>query len=187
MYHFYQPVRPASNLYLQKLIDDHNYNNHLKKLYGIKTGNLYKTKYSETSSEFPHVRNHQRLKIQKKIEIETTEVLKHISDESKKRVDDRNEYEHKSLLYPKRKHDLIKQSTENLSLLNRLVNVKPVVSKTVLGKEWNKQKVYASIVTRYPENWRHFVNQIIFFVFFYIHIFFLLYRWLKKMNLKKKS
>jgi hypothetical protein len=161
MYHFYQPVRPASNLYLQKLIDDQHYNNHIRKLYGIKTGDSYKTKYAETSSEYPHIRNHQRVQRQKQIAKEnfTTRLLKHIADDSKKRVDDRNEYEQKSLLYPKRKNDIMKQSLENLSLLNRLENVKPVVSKNVLGKEWDKQKVYASIITRYPENWRHYVNQ----------------------------
>ena len=154
MYQFYQPIRPATNLYLQKLVDDRSYHNHLRKLYGIKTGSLYKTEYAVPTTDYPHIRNNKRLIVQKQLENQTIEELKRMTDESKKRVDDRYEYEKKSLLYPKRKQELIKQSEENINIMQRLVNVKPVVSKTILGREWDKQKHYASIVSRYPENWR---------------------------------
>ena len=159
MYHFYQPVRPTSNLYLQKLIDDNNYYKHLRKLYEIKSGHAYKPQYTENAVEYTHIKNSGRLKSIKKHEIEQAEDnrLKSLISGTKKRVDDRYEYEPKSLMQVKRKTDQMRQSEENANLFNRIVNVKPVVSKLNHGKEWDKQKYYANIATKYPENWKSLV------------------------------
>ncbi len=162
MHHFYQPFRPVSNLCVQKRVDDDYYYKHLKKVYDIQLGKGYQSIYSKSplKIKFPHLQNHNREKLQNKFQKDRIkELRRRCFSETKKCVDDRYDYQSKSLQFPKRQNDILKQSEENLNLMSRIVHIKPVVSQTEHRKEWDKQKNYGFLASKYPNNWKHILAE----------------------------
>lgn len=53
----------------------------------------------------------------------------------------------------KRKNEILRQSEENLRLMQRIIDVKPVISRRKLEKEWIQSKSYGILASRYPHYW----------------------------------
>lgn len=160
MYPYYQPIKPTSNLYLQKAIDDQKYYDHMRRLTKIQNGIGYQPIYSYSPPvNFPHLVDRN-----KAAKHDGSKTFRDYSEVSK-RVDDRNLFDIRNYFnlatkcYEKRQRNAIRQSQDNLMFMQRLTGVKPTISAAQQQKDWHKHQNYVKMASRYPNNWQNVLNE----------------------------
>ncbi|KAG8451868.1 hypothetical protein GDO86_003895 [Hymenochirus boettgeri] len=72
---------------------------------------------------------------------------------TKGRVDNKNEYEAKSLNKEKREQELLKVSKENQTILDRITKCEPQYQVEKWHEDWAKAEKYMDSIARYPRGW----------------------------------
>ncbi|KAH0624567.1 hypothetical protein JD844_032181 [Phrynosoma platyrhinos] len=152
MHRAYQPILPCGNKYLQQKWDKATYEEHKKKIQKAKP-------VVDTSP--PPTYGHLHLKLRKLkldkerlsiIERDNHLLLKKISHimRTTGRVDNKNDYEAKSLNRKKREEELLRVSQENRTILERITKCKPLYKVQKWNEDWQKTESYINNITRYP-------------------------------------
>lgn len=71
---------------------------------------------------------------------------------SRDRTPERHSGGNRSLNYGQRQRDIMRQSAENVNMLNRVVNVKSDVSRSRHQQDWENQQRYMNLASNYPTN-----------------------------------
>lgn len=69
------------------------------------------------------------------------------------RIDNRNNYEYKSLNREKRQRELLRVTRENQTVLQRILNRKPEYDRTIWKKDWEKNLKFMDNISQYPQGW----------------------------------
>ncbi|XP_033003595.1 uncharacterized protein CFAP97D2 [Lacerta agilis] len=152
MHRSYQPILPCGNKYLQQKWDKATYEEHKRKIQTTKP-------VVDTST--PRTYGHLHLKLRKLklekdrlsiIERENCLLLEKMSCimRTKGRIDNKNEYEAKSLNRERREREFLKVSQENQAILERIMNCKPQYTVQKWNEEWQKAENYMNSIARYP-------------------------------------
>ncbi|XP_061485371.1 uncharacterized protein CFAP97D2 [Rhineura floridana] len=152
MHRAYQPILPCGNKYLQQQWDKATYEEHKKKI---------KTAKPVVDTSTPPTYGHLHLKLRKlkleKDRLSITEKENHLLLEkiscimrTKGRIDNKNEYEAKSLNREKRERELLKVSQENHAILERIIKCKSQYSVQQWNEDWQKAENYMNSIARYP-------------------------------------
>ncbi|XP_044284481.1 uncharacterized protein CFAP97D2 [Varanus komodoensis] len=152
MHRAYQPILPCGNKYLQQKWDKATYEKHKKKIQTAKP-------VIDTST--PPTYGHLHLKLRKLkldrdrlsvIERDNRLLLEKISYiiRTTGRIDNKNEYEAKSLNREKRGQELLRISQENHAILERIIKCKPQYRVQKWNEEWQKTESYTNSIARYP-------------------------------------
>ncbi|XP_003218803.2 uncharacterized protein CFAP97D2 [Anolis carolinensis] len=152
MHRAYQPILPCGNKYLQQKWDKVTYEEHMKRLQTAKP-------VVDTSP--PPTYGHLHLKLRKlKLEKERLSIIErdnylllrkisHIM-RTTGRVDNKNEYEAKSLNRKIREQELLRISRENRVILERITKCQPQYKVQKWNEDWQKTEYYMNNITRYP-------------------------------------
>ncbi|XP_043927929.1 uncharacterized protein CFAP97D2 [Protopterus annectens] len=152
MHRSYQPILPCGNKYLQQKWDKAYYDEHRKKVEAAK---------SVVDTTQPKQHGHLQLKLKKlKLEEERLSVIERENQlllgkmsfimRTTGRIDNRNNYESKSLNKEKRQQELLRVVKENHTILERITNCEPQYSVKKWQEDWNKAEEYMESITRYP-------------------------------------
>ncbi|KAE8625537.1 hypothetical protein XENTR_v10006313 [Xenopus tropicalis] len=155
MHRSYQPILPCGNKYLQQKWDKTYYDEHKKKVQSAKP-------VVDTNS--PHTYVHLNTKMKKlKLEEERLAVIERDNHlllqkmsaimRTKGRVDNKNEYEAKSLNKEKRYRELLRLSKENQTILDRITKCEPQYQVEKWHEDWVKAEKYMDSIARYPRGW----------------------------------
>ncbi|XP_075054156.1 uncharacterized protein CFAP97D2 [Mixophyes fleayi] len=155
MHRAYQPILPCGNKYLQQKWDKTYYDEHKKKVQSAKP-------MVDTNSPQTYV--HLNLKLKKlKLEEERLSVIErdnHMLLEkmstimrTKGRIDNKNNYEGKSLNKEKREQELLKVSRENQNIEDRLTKCEPQYRVEKWHEDWVKAEKYMDSIAKYPRGW----------------------------------
>ncbi|XP_030055426.1 uncharacterized protein CFAP97D2 isoform X2 [Microcaecilia unicolor] len=128
MHRSYQSILPCSNKYLQQKWDKAYYNEHKKKL------------------------EKDRLAVIERDNLLLLEKMSCIM-RTTGRVDNKNDYEIKSLNKEKREQELLRVSRENQAILNRLMKCEPQYQVQKWQEDWEKAERYMDSIARYPRGW----------------------------------
>eukprot|EP00912_Choanoflagellata_sp_UC4_P001816 UC4_evm6s1162 len=152
MHRAYQPVKPASSKLLAKHWDDELYSRHRKRV---------KNQKSCIDNKPPRTYMHLHLKL-KKLQLEeerlaTIERDNRILLEKMSRImrsggaiDNRNDYEHKSLNKSARQRELLRITHENQAILKRIQTREPAYHYEQWEDEYTVQEGYAANIRKYP-------------------------------------
>merc|ERR1712136_635304 len=69
------------------------------------------------------------------------------------RVDNRNDYDYKSLNREKRQRELLRVTKENQQILNRITMREPEYSQRAWEADWRSSEKLMDNIGRYPKNW----------------------------------
>jgi E3 ubiquitin-protein ligase TRIP12 len=140
---------------LQQKWDNTYYNEHRRKVYSAK---------SMVDTKPPQTYVHMHLKL-KKLQLEEEkmstierdnrillEKMSHIM-RTRGRVDNRNDYEYKSLNREKRQRELLRVTRENQQILNRITMREPEYSHRAWETDWRESEKLMDNIGRYPKNW----------------------------------
>ncbi|XP_075446573.1 uncharacterized protein CFAP97D2 [Ascaphus truei] len=155
MHRSYQPTLPCGNKYLQLKWDKTYYDEHKKKVQTAKP-------MVDTNSPQTYV--HLNLKLKKlKLEEERLSVIErdnHLLLEkmstimrTKGRIDNKNDYEAKSLNKEKREQELLRVYRENQTILDRISKCEPQYRVEKWHEDWVKAEKYMDSIARYPRGW----------------------------------
>ncbi|XP_063809464.1 uncharacterized protein CFAP97D2 [Pseudophryne corroboree] len=155
MHRAYQPILPCGNKYLQQKWDKTYYDEHKRKVQSAKP-------MVDTNSPQTYV--HLNLKLKKlKLEEERLSVIErdnHLLLEkmstimrTKGRIDNKNNYEGKSLNKEKREQELLKVSRENQTIGDRLTRCEPQYRAEKWHEDWVKAEKYMDSIAKYPRGW----------------------------------
>eukprot|EP00055_Hartaetosiga_balthica_P009310 m.36729 g.36729 ORF g.36729 m.36729 type:complete len:589 (+) comp6695_c0_seq2:108-1874(+) len=152
-YQSYQPMRPAASRMLAKRWDSKAYDMHRKKLRSIKP---------TVDTRPPKTYMHLQLKL-KKLQIEEErlanierdnrlllEKMSHIM-RTRGRVDNANDYKHKSLNKTKRQQELLRITHENQAILKRITAKQPFYDHTEWEKDFDRATQFKNQISRYPD------------------------------------
>ncbi|OCT92476.1 glutamic acid-rich protein [Xenopus laevis] len=155
MHRSYQPILPCGNKYLQQKWDKTYYDEHKIKVQSAKP-------MVDTNSPHTYVHLNQKLK-KLKLEEERLAVIERDNHlllqkmstimKTKGRVDNKNEYETKSLNKEKRDRELLRVSRENQTILDRITKCEPQYQVEKWQEDWVKAEKYMDSIARYPRGW----------------------------------
>ncbi|KAM4701319.1 uncharacterized protein CFAP97D2 [Discoglossus pictus] len=155
MHRSYQPILPCGNKYLQQKWDKTYYDEHKQKVKAAKP-------MVDTNS--PHTYVHLNMKLKKlKLEEERLTVIERDNRlllekmstimRTKGRIDNKNNYEAKSLNKEKRAQELLTISRENQSILDRISKCEPQYQVEKWHEDWIKAEKYMDSIAKYPRGW----------------------------------
>ncbi|XP_044143907.1 uncharacterized protein CFAP97D2 [Bufo gargarizans] len=155
MHRAYQPILPCGNKYLQQKWDKTYYDEHKRKVQSAKP-------MVDTNSPQTYV--HLNLKLKKlKLEEERLTIIERDNRlllekmssimRTKGRVDNKNNYEAKSLNREKREQELLKVSRENHNIGDRLTKCEPQYRIEKWHEDWVKAERYMDSIAKYPRGW----------------------------------
>ncbi|XP_065185221.1 uncharacterized protein LOC135815807 [Sycon ciliatum] len=157
MHRGYQPTKPATNKVLAKRWDDQKFSSHRDRVRGAKP---------MVDTRPPKVQSHLAVKM-KKLQLEEERnavidrdnrmLLEKMSTimHTRGRIDDRNDYEHKSLNRLQRQRELMSIMRENQKMVGRLKDrtQKPNYDNSKMASDWTRKQQYASSIAAYPPDW----------------------------------
>ena len=155
MHRSYNSILPTHNRLLQKKWDDTYYNEHRRKVY---------TAQPMVDTRAPPTYMHLHLKL-KKLQLEEERLATIERDNrillekmsyvmrTRGRVDNRNNYEYKSLNREKRQRELLRLTRENQSILGRITQRKPEYSADSWAKQWEEDQKFMDNISHFPKNW----------------------------------
>ncbi|XP_035249155.1 uncharacterized protein si:dkey-83m22.7 isoform X2 [Anguilla anguilla] len=150
----YQPILPCGNKYLQQKWDRTHYEMHQKKVTSAKP---------TVSTGPPQTYGHLQLKLKKlKLEEERMSIIqrdnKMLLDKisfimrTTGHIDNRNNYENRSLCREKRQQELLRVSKENQVIVERLSRCGPRYSRRQWHEDWLRTEEYRESIARYPRS-----------------------------------
>nr|XP_020639639.1 uncharacterized protein C17orf105 [Pogona vitticeps] len=152
MHRAYQPILPCGNKYLQQKWDIAVYEEHKKKIQIAKP--LVDTSAPPTYGHL-HLKlrklkmDKERLSIIERDNYLLLEKISHIM-RTTGRIDNKNEYEAKSLNRRKREQELLRVSQENRVILEKIIKCKPHYKVQKWNEDWQKIENYRNNIARYP-------------------------------------
>jgi len=155
MHRCYQPVLPTHNKLLQQKWDQTYYDEHRR---------LVRDAPPMVDTKPPRTYMHLHLKL-KKLQLEEErlstierdnrillEKMSHIM-RTKGRVDNRNNYEYKSLNREKRMRELLRVTKENQEILKRITQRKPEYDHQQWQRAWDDKQQFLDNISKYPKDW----------------------------------
>lgn len=161
MHKSYQPILPASNKLLQQRWDNKYYNEHRRMV--LEARPMVDTKPPQT---FMHL--HLKLK---KLQLEEERLATIERDNrillekmsfvmrTRGRIDNRNNYEYKSLNREKRMRELLRVTQENQEILKRITARKPQYNHKIWERDWERNQEYMDSIAQYPRDWWMYQEQ----------------------------
>lgn len=155
MHRAYQPITPANNKLLKKRWDMTRYDMHRKK---VSSANAVLDNHP------PKTYLHLHLKL-KKMQIEEERLATVERDNrillekmsyimrTKGRVDNTNDYGHKSLNKTKRQRELLRVTHENQAILKRITSKEPHLNHLNWEEDWRTNQQYMDNIAKYPKDW----------------------------------
>ncbi|KAL9963528.1 hypothetical protein ACROYT_G027043 [Oculina patagonica] len=155
MHRAYQPITPANNKLLKKRWDMSRYDTHRRKVQSAK---------AVIDNKPPQTYMHLHLKL-KKLQVEEERLATIERDNrillekmsfvmrTRGRVDNRNDYEHKSLNKTKRQRELLRVTHENQAILKRITSKEPHYNHLQWEDEWQINETYMDNISKYPKDW----------------------------------
>lgn len=155
MHRAYQPITPANNKLLKKRWDMAKYDMHRKK---VQSANAVLDNHP------PKTYLHLHLKL-KKMQIEEERLATVERDNrillekmsyimrTKGRVDNTNDYGHKSLNKTKRQRELLRVTHENQAILKRITSKEPHLNHLNWEEDWRTNQQYMDNIAKYPKDW----------------------------------
>ncbi|XP_060069292.1 sperm axonemal maintenance protein CFAP97D1-like [Ylistrum balloti] len=155
MHRSYQSILPTHNKFLQKRWDDTYYNEHRRKV---------RTAHSMVDTRAPPTYMHLHLKL-KKLQLEEERLATIERDNrillekmsyimrTKGRVENRNNYEYKSLNREKRQRELLRVTKENQSILTRITSREPEYSVQRWNTQWEDNQKFMDNIAQFPKDW----------------------------------
>nr|XP_002121190.1 uncharacterized protein CFAP97D1-like [Ciona intestinalis] len=155
MHRSYQPILPSHNKLLQQRWDSTNYNDHRRRVRSAK---------SMVDTRAPQTYVHMHLKL-KKLQLEEEKMSTIERDNrillekmslvmrTRGRVDNKNDYEYRSLNREKRQKELLRVTRENQHILARITMREPDYSHRKWEQEWQQAEKLMNNIGRYPQNW----------------------------------
>lgn len=155
MFRSYQSVLPSSNKLLQMRWDQTYYKEHRR---------LVKEAAPMVDTKAPATYMHLHLKL-KKLQLEEERLATIERDNrillekmsyimrTRGRVDNRNNYEYKSLNREKRQRELLRVTKENQAILKRIMLRKPEYSAIKWQNEWEENQAFMDSISHFPKDW----------------------------------
>lgn len=155
MHRSYQSILPTHNKLLQKRWDTTYYNEHRQKV---------RDAVPMVDTKAPPTYMHLHLKL-KKLQLEEERLATIERDNrillekmsyimrTRGRVDNRNNYEYKSLNREKRQRELLRVTRENQEILKRINMRKPEYSVVQWAKDWDENQKFMDNISAYPTDW----------------------------------
>jgi len=155
MHRAYQPLTAANNKLLKKRWDTTRYDMHRKKVHQAE---------AVIDNHAPKTYLHLHLKL-KKMQIEEERLATVERDNrillekmsfimrTKGRVDNRNDYHHKSLNKTKRQRELLRVTHENQAILKRITSKEPHLNHLNWEEDWKANQQYMDNIAKYPKDW----------------------------------
>ncbi|XP_060600101.1 sperm axonemal maintenance protein CFAP97D1-like isoform X3 [Ruditapes philippinarum] len=155
MFRSYQSILPSSNKLLQMKWDQTYYKEHRR---------LVKEAQPMVDTKAPATYMHLHLKL-KKLQLEEERLATIERDNrillekmsyimrTRGRVDNRNNYEYKSLNREKRQRELLRVTKENQAILKRIMMRKPEYSATKWQQEWEENQAFMDSISHFPKDW----------------------------------
>lgn len=155
MHRSYQSILPTHNKLLQKKWDDTYYNEHRRKV---------RTAHSMVDTRAPPTYMHLHLKL-KKLQLEEERLATIERDNrillekmsyvmrTRGRVDNRNNYEYRSLNREKRQRELLRVTKENQSILTRITSRSPEYSVQRWNTQWEDNQKFMDNIAHFPKDW----------------------------------
>ncbi|KAK3095026.1 hypothetical protein FSP39_009326 [Pinctada imbricata] len=155
MHKSYQSILPTHNKLLQKRWDNTYYNEHRRKVY---------TAAPMVDTRAPPTYMHLHLKL-KKLQLEEERLATIERDNrillekmsyimrTRGRVDNRNNYEYKSLNKEKRARELLRVTKENQAILQRITLRQPEYSAKKWQQIWDEEQKFIDNISHYPKDW----------------------------------
>nr|XP_056718125.1 uncharacterized protein CFAP97D2 [Euleptes europaea] len=161
MHRAYQSILPCGNKYLQQKWDKAVYEEHRKKIQAAKP-------VVDTSS--PPTYRHLQLKLKKlKLEQDRLSVIERDNClllekmsyimRTTGRIDNKNDYEAKSLNRRNREQELLRMTKENHAILERITKCKAHYKVQKWNEDWQKAEEYMNSIARYPRGFCKSRNQ----------------------------
>ncbi|KAJ1117523.1 hypothetical protein NDU88_005722 [Pleurodeles waltl] len=155
MHRAYQPILPCGNKFLQQKWDKTYYDEHQRKV---------QTAKPMVDASSPRTYGHLNLKLKKlKLEEERLSVIERDNRllmekmscimRTKGGVDNRNNYELKSLNKEKREQELLKVTKENQNILERIEKCEPQYRVQKWAEDYQKAEQYMDSIAKYPRGW----------------------------------
>ncbi|XP_051548612.1 uncharacterized protein si:ch211-284k5.2 [Myxocyprinus asiaticus] len=152
MHKSYQPLKPATNKYLQQKWDQMQYEDHRSKVKGAK--HVVDTRGIQTPA-------HIQLKLKKlQIQEERLAIVERDNNllagrlatitRSKGLVDHQNDYSEYSLNAEKRREELLQVTKENLAIYQRITARKSEYRRELWEEDWEKVERRRDDIARYP-------------------------------------
>ncbi|EDQ87244.1 uncharacterized protein MONBRDRAFT_38031 [Monosiga brevicollis MX1] len=149
----YQPIKPAASRMLAKRWDDSAYSKHQKKLRNTK---------ATVDNKPPKTYMHLQLKLKKlqleeermaTVERDNRMLLEKMSTimRTTGRVDNHNDYSHKSLNKAKREQDLLRITHENQAILKRISSKAPHYDRHKWERDYDQSRRLQGQIARYPK------------------------------------
>lgn len=155
MYRSYQSILPTHNKLLQKRWDNTYYTEHRRKVRDVQP---------MVDTKAPPTYMHLHLKL-KKLQLEEERLATIERDNrillekmsyimrTKGRVDNRNNYEYKSLNREKRQRELLRVTKENQAILYRINMRRPEYSHQKWQDDWEENQKFMDNISHYPSEW----------------------------------
>ncbi|KAK3605330.1 hypothetical protein CHS0354_033819 [Potamilus streckersoni] len=155
MFRSYNSILPTHNKLLQMKWDQKYYKEHQEKLKEAKP---------MVDTRAPATYMHLHLKL-KKLQLEEERLATVERDNrillekmsyvmrTRGRVDNRNEYEYKSLNREKRQRELLRVTKENQAILRRVMMRQPEYSHKKWQKEWEENQTFMESISHFPKDW----------------------------------
>ncbi|XP_064635056.1 sperm axonemal maintenance protein CFAP97D1-like [Lineus longissimus] len=153
MHRAYQPITPANNKLLKKKWDMIRFEIHRDKVKQAK---------AVLDNDPPRTYVHLHLKL-KKLQVEETrlsrverdnrillEKMSQIMRSDKSHLDNKNDYEDKSLNKTKRQRELLRITHENQAILKRILSKEPHYSHQRWEEDWKVNMIYRANIAKYP-------------------------------------
>jgi len=155
MHRSYQSILPTHNKLLQKRWDTTYYNEHRRKVRDVRP---------MVDTKAPPTYMHLHLKL-KKLQLEEERLATIERDNrillekmsyimrTRGRVDNRNNYEYKSLNREKRQRELLRVTKENQAILYRINMRRPEYSHQKWQNDWEENQKFMDNISHYPQDW----------------------------------
>ncbi|XP_029937184.1 uncharacterized protein CFAP97D1 [Myripristis murdjan] len=151
----YQPLLPTGSKYLQLKWDQASYDMHRRKVKSAKP--TINTTPPTTYNHLALKQKKQKLEEQRmmKIQKENNMLLEKISHimRTTGRIDNRNDYERKSLGRERRQLEMLRITKENQMILFRLSQCRPHYNVRIWHEDWLKTLKVMDSIARYPRGW----------------------------------
>ncbi|XP_013385747.1 uncharacterized protein C17orf105 homolog [Lingula anatina] len=153
MHRSYQPITPAINKLLKKRWDDTRFDLHRQKV---------KSARAVIDNKPPKTYMHLHLKL-KKLQMEEERLATVERDNrillekmsyimrTRGRVDNKNDYEPRSLNKTKRQRELLRITHENQAILKRISLKEPHYNHLQWEEEWRVNQLYVNNISKYPK------------------------------------
>jgi len=155
MHRAYQPLTDSTNKLLKKRWDTTRYNTHRKKVDEAE---------AVVDNHAPQAYSHLHLKL-KKLQLEEERLATIERDNrlllekmscimrTRGRVDNKNDYQQKSLNKAKRQRELLRVAHENEAILKRIASKEPCINNLTWKEDWKANQQLLGNISRYPKHW----------------------------------